>query len=245
MLSAPGEKLIAKIDVLDLENSVAVPIDYKRGRVPDVPGGAWEPEAVQLCAQGLILRENGYQCEGGILYYVQSRRRIPIPFDETLVDRTRELIGQLRAMAAEGRMPSPLDDSPKCPRCSLVGICLPDETRLLARHEASGEGEVRRLTPARDDALPLYIQEQGVTLGKSGDLLTVKSRQQTLRQVKLIDVSQVCLLGNVQVTAQALREITAAGFEQVDAKNAPAIKDNFYVEFRRAELKPRAEPAAK
>ena len=40
-------------------------------------------------------------------------------------------------------------------------------------------------------------------------------------------------------------EIRAAGFEQVDAKNAPAIKDNFYAEFRRAERKPGPEPAAK
>jgi CRISPR-associated protein Cas1 len=212
MLSAPGEKLIAKIDVLDLENSVAVPIDYKRGRVPDIPGNAWEPERVQLCAQGLILRENGYQCEGGILYFIDSRRRVAIAFDEALVDRTRELLGQMRAMAVEGRMPPPLDDSPKCPRCSLVGICLPDETRLLACPMTQpADGDVRRLTPARDDALPLYIQDQGVTLGKSGDQLTVKSRQQTLRQVKMIDVSQVSLFGNVQVTAQALREITTAG----------------------------------
>ena len=227
MLSAPSEKLIAKIDVLDLENSVAVPIDYKRGRVPDVPGNAWEPERVQLCAQGIILRENGYQCEGGILYFIDSRRRVSIPFDDELVDRTRELLGQMLAMAAGRRIPPPLDDSPKCPRCSLVGICLPDETRLLAcpkaepgdndaltpgpSPEGRGEADVRRLTPARDDALPLYVQDQGVTLGKSGDQLTVKSRQQTLRQVKMIDVSQVSLFGNVQVTAQALREITAAG----------------------------------
>jgi CRISPR-associated protein Cas1 len=212
MLSAPSEGLIAKLDLLDLENSVAVPIDYKRGRVPDVPGGAWEPERVQLCAQGLILRENGYQCEGGILYFIESRRRVSIPFDDELVDRTRELLSQMRAMATEGRMPAPLDDSPKCPRCSLVGICLPDETRLLACPMAQpADGDVRRLTPARDDALPLYIQDQGVTLGKSGDQLTVKSRQQTLRTVKMIDVSQVSLFGNVQVTAQALREITSAG----------------------------------
>ncbi len=211
MLSARGEKLIAKLDILDLENSVAVPIDYKRGRIPDVPGNAWEPERVQLCAQGLILRENGYQCEGGILYFIESRRRVSIPFDDELVDRTRELLGQMRAMATDGRIPPPLDDSPKCPRCSLVGICLPDETRLLACPMTQpADGDVRRLTPARDDALPLYIQDQGVTLGKNGDQLTVKSRQQTLRQVKLIDVSQVSLFGNVQVTAQALREITSA-----------------------------------
>ena len=53
-------------------------------------------------------------------------------------------------------MPPPLDDSPKCPRCSLVGICLPDETRLLTCPLAQpADGDVRRLMPARDDALPL------------------------------------------------------------------------------------------
>ncbi len=70
---------------------------------------------------------------------------------------------------------------------------------------------VRRLIPARDDALPLYIKEQGATLGKSGDELTVKSRQEVLQRAKLIDTSQVSLFGNVQVTAQALRELAADG----------------------------------
>ncbi len=227
MLSAPQEGLIAKIDLIDLQAGVAVPVDYKRGRVPDVPGGAWEPEQVQLCAQGLILRGNGYHCEGGILYFIQSRKRVSIAFDDTLVERTRDLVRQLRETAARRVMPPPLDDSPKCPRCSLVGICLPDETRLLAgmseartpgplpscpqRQAGEAEVEVRRLMPARDDALPLYIQEQGATLGKSGEQLTVKTRDKPVRQVRLLDVSQVSVLGNVQITAQALRELSTAG----------------------------------
>jgi len=211
MLSAPGEGLIAKMDLVDLSAAEAIPVDYKRGRVPDVPGSAWEPEQAQLCAQGLILRENGYHCEGGILYFIQSRRRVSVPFDEPLVDRTRDLIHEMREMAASGVIPPPLVDSPKCPRCSLVGICLPDETRLLAQPEALPAGrEVRRLTPARDDATPLYVQEQGTTIGKTGDELTVKSRQQVLRRVKMIDVSQVSIFGNVQITAQALRDLSAA-----------------------------------
>ena len=37
------------------------------------------------------------------------------------------------------------------------------------------------------------------------------------------------------------REITAAGFEQINTKNAPAIKDNFYAEFRRVEGKPQVD----
>jgi len=226
MLSAPGEGLIAKMDLVDIQAGIAIPVDYKHGHVPDVPGHAWEPEQVQLCAQGLILRENGYLCEGGILYYLDSRKRISIPFDEVLVDRTRELLQELRATAARRILPPPLVDSPKCPRCSLVGICLPDETRLLqlrdqrltdealqpdALSQSDVECEVRRLMPARDDALPLYVKDQGATLGKSGDELTVKTRQTTLQKVKLIDTSQVSVFGNVQVTAQALRELASAG----------------------------------
>ncbi len=34
------------------------------------------------------------------------------------------------------------------------------------------------------------------------------------------------------------REITAAGFEQIDTKNVPTLKDNFYAEFRQVERKP-------
>ncbi|MCC6127296.1 MAG: CRISPR-associated endonuclease Cas1 [Pirellulales bacterium] len=221
MLSAPLEGLIAKIDVLDITAGIASPVDYKRGRLPDVPGNAWEPEQVQLCTQGLILRENGYLCEGGFLYYIESKRKVSIPFDEPLVARTRELLAGMKSMAAGGAIPPPLEDSPKCPRCSLVGICLPDETRLLTQKESEPPegktankqplGEVRRLMPARDDALPLYVKDQGVTLGKSGDVLTVKSRQETLQKVKLIDVSQVSVFGNVQITAQALREISSLG----------------------------------
>jgi CRISPR-associated protein Cas1 len=82
----------------------------------------------------------------------------------------------------------------------------------LAQPEpVASDSDVRRLMPARDDALPLYLQEQGTTLGKSGELLVVKRRQDVIRQVRRIDVSQVCVFGNVQITAQALREITAAG----------------------------------
>ena len=211
MLSAPGEGLIAKIDLVDLRSSGAIPVDYKRGKAPDIPEGVWEPERVQLCAQGLILRENGYHCEGGVIYFIGSRRRVSIPFDDALVERTRQLVGQMREMAATGAMPPPLADSPKCPRCSLVGICLPDEIGLLTGREQPAETAVRRLIPTRDDALPLYLQEQGTTLGKSGDQLTVRRRSEVLQKVRRIDVSQVCLFGNVQVTSAALRELTTTG----------------------------------
>jgi len=217
MLSAPEEGLIAKMDVVDLNSAEAVPVDYKHGKVPDTPTGYWEPEAVQLCAQGLILRENGYHCEGGFLYFVESRRRVPVPFDETLVNRTRELLCEMRAAAESQTIPPPLDDSPKCNRCSLVGICLPDETTFLKQREIEAKSEpcpekrVRRLLPQSDDAIPLYVQKQGAIVGKSGDEVTVKFKGELLQKVRLLDVSQVTLFGNIMVTATAVRELASRG----------------------------------
>ena len=53
---------IARIDLIEGRGSVVTPVDYKHGQSPDVPEGAWEPERVQVCIQGLLLRANGYTC---------------------------------------------------------------------------------------------------------------------------------------------------------------------------------------
>lgn len=224
-LSAPREGLVAKLDVLELEGLVATPVDYKKGSIPDNPEQSWEPERVQLCAQGLILRENGYTCEQGELYYIESRHRVVIVFDDALVMRTRELVRQLREMGRSQQMPLPLVDSPKCPRCSLVGICLPDETNLLhtsgpevgnettsiSTSQPNPNAPVRKLLPARDDALPLYVKEQGAYVGKDAERLTVRNRDAKPISVPLISVSQVSLFGNVQMSSQVLRELVDRG----------------------------------
>lgn len=221
MLSSEEDGIIAKLDLLELEGERATPIDYKRGAIPEVPEGAYEPERVQICAQGLILRANGFLCDEGILYFIASKRRVVIPFDDALIERTRELIHQLRETAAQGICPPPLEDSPKCPRCSLVGICLPDETNLLrmisSEPEPGGEIPVskrdglRRLLPARHNALPLYIQNQGAFVGKSGDRVVIKLKGEELASKRLLDISQVSVFGNVMFSAHALRDLTSRG----------------------------------
>ena len=85
------------------------------------------------------------------------------------------------------------------------------ERQAAARAAVEFENRVRKLLPARDDALPLYVQEQGASLGKSGDRLTVKEKGKLIHSVRMIDVSQVSLFGNVQVSAQALRELSDRG----------------------------------
>jgi CRISPR-associated protein Cas1 len=219
-LSAPEEFITARMDLVEGEGATVTPVDYKRGAVPDLPERAWETDRVQLCAQGLVLRANGYECVSGVVYYIESKTRVPVAFDEALVTRTRELVRGLRAMAVAEKIPPPLVDSPKCPRCSLAPICLPDETRLLmaqtsevlgqpevgATSEASDE-TVRRLMPARDDALPFYVQEQGARVTKSGEVLEAWLKDKKLGESRLFETSHVALMGSVQITTQALCEL--------------------------------------
>ena len=212
MLSDETLGVVARIDLVEAQGSVATPVDYKHGRVPDTPDNAYEPEMVQLCLQGLLLRAHGYECSEGVLYYVASRRRVSIPFAEGLVRRTRKLLAEARAMADRAEIPPPLEDSPKCPRCSLVGICLPDEVAFLNDSPiVVRPNDVRRMVPARDDALPMYVLSQGGVVGKSGDSLTVRVQRKQEASVRLIDVSSLSIFGNVQVTAQATRELLDRG----------------------------------
>ena len=66
-LSAPEEHLSARIDLIEAEGTFVTPVDYKRGAVPDTPDRSWEADRVQICAQALVLRANGYACDQGVI----------------------------------------------------------------------------------------------------------------------------------------------------------------------------------
>lgn len=195
----------AKLDLVSTADGLAVPVETKRGRVPDNEQRSYEAQRVQLMAQGLLLREHGYRCDHGVLYFAGSRTRVDVPFTPALESRTRDLIAQTHQAVSATTLPPPLDDSPKCPGCSLAGICLPDETAVLSHsQDAVSEKDVRRLFPIRDDALPLYVQEQGAIVGKSGQSLIVRKGGEQLGRAPLKDISQLVLCGNVSVSAQTL-----------------------------------------
>jgi CRISPR-associated protein Cas1 len=183
---------------------------------------------VQVCLQGLLLREHGYACDYGVLYFAASQTRVTVEFTDALVTRTLELLRAARRTAEAENIPPPLVDSPKCPRCSLVGICLPDEVNLLRigdiqstadsiqDHVSSPtvsitgqRAEPRRLVPARDDHIAIYVQGQGYSVGLKGEVLEIREKGKMVSESRLMEISQLSLFGNVQLTAQALRELAA------------------------------------
>lgn len=107
------------------------PVEYKRGR-PKLH----EADRVQLCAQALCLEEMlETRVPAGALYYGQPRRRTDVALDPALRALTEETARAVHALYATGRVPR-AERAPKCRRCSLEPICLPDATS--GRHSARG-----------------------------------------------------------------------------------------------------------
>lgn len=244
-LSSKSLGLTAKIDVVEGEQGGAVvPIEYKRGSLP-AGGFLYFPERAQLAAQVMLLREHGYKCDEGALYFAGSRRRVTVEVDDSLVDLVQRTVKRAREVTSSPEIPPPVQDERRCQGCSLVGICLPDETRLLndlatGKLEAPPEPKqeelpldpeldlpltcdpwqltgqppaepMRRLHPARDEKVPLYVQEQAAQITLEGERLIVRRKGSAAEEVKLPWLSQVSIFGNVQMTTQALRALLERG----------------------------------
>lgn len=201
-MTLSSEKLgvIARLDVAEATDGMVTPVDYKRGKRPHVAQGAYEPERIQVCLQGLLLEEHGYRVGEGAIYYAESRERVRVVFDDDLRAATRTAVSDLRLTVAQGRIPPPLSDSPRCPRCALVTVCLPDEVRALSGSSLAP----RSIAVPADAALPLVVQSQHARIGKDGETLKITDEEQGETRVRFIDISDVALFGNVSITTPAL-----------------------------------------
>jgi len=237
-LSSERLGIIAKLDVIEEEaDGSTCPIDHKKGRPrkrtllardqsgdgdesadteeddgesDDTGWEAWWADQIQLCAQALILEESGKKVDHGYIYYVAVKRRVRVEFTQALRERTIETIRKARETAANGAIPPPLVDDPRCPRCSLLPICLPEETALLLNPPESPR-EVQKLIPARDDQGTLYLSRQGATVTRQQGSLVVREKGVKIASVPMSELRQVTVFGNVQLTIQALQGLLKAG----------------------------------
>jgi CRISPR-associated exonuclease Cas4 len=123
------------------------PVEYKRGR-PKLH----EADRVQLCAQALCFEEMlGVPVPAGTLFYGQTRRRTEVEFDHALRSITEDTVRAVHGLFTSGHVPR-AERAPKCRRCSLEPICLPDITsgrRSASRYLASAVRQIDALAPGR------------------------------------------------------------------------------------------------
>ncbi len=219
-LASDSLGVVAKLDLIEAKGEQATPVDYKKGKPKRRANGtlsAWDPERIQICLQAIVLRENGFRCDEGVLYFQSTRQRVRVPIDDDLIRMTKETVVEARRISELPAPPPPLVASPKCPRCSLVAICLPDETnRCRAMQEPGTNPPVVRLpaTP-RDDLRPLYLNTQGLYVGRKSELLEIKENGKIVQQVRLREINQVNLFGNIQVTTQVMQKLCELGIPLV------------------------------
>jgi CRISPR-associated protein Cas1 len=222
-------RVIAKMDLVEAEGGTVTPVDYKHGSPREGANGLelWPADRAQLAVQGLILRENGYDCAEGVVYYRKTGQRVRVQFDDALIAETRKLIADAWRLAEGGEIPAPLMDSPKCPGCSLAPICLPDETLAASDPVPESEPlqldlfetgrrkpakrEVRPMMTPRSELRPLYLNTQGFRVGKSGAVLQVRNKDSLVQEVRMGEICQVSLMGNVQISTQAVQALCEAG----------------------------------
>lgn len=205
-LSSPRLGLVAKLDLVEGgEQGSVIPVDYKKGH-PDKNGHAWPADRVQLLTQALLLQEAGYAVDRAEIWYGETRQRVQIAVDETALEEISTLVAQAWEVAADPVAPPPLRHSNRCPRCSLVGICLPDEIEAL-QIPARERHPLKRLMAPDPENRPVYVTVQGCVVGIRHERLEVRVEGDLKASYRLIDVSQVCVFGNVTVSSQAVREL--------------------------------------
>ncbi|WP_199912494.1 MULTISPECIES: CRISPR-associated endonuclease Cas1 [unclassified Actinomyces] len=205
-LSSPRLGLATRLDLVeDGGDGTVVPVDYKKGH-PNRDGRAWPSDRMQSLVQALLLREEGYAVERAEIWYAETRQRVHIAVDDAAMQEITDTVARAWRVASDPVAPPPLRDSPKCAGCSLVGICLPDELEALKTPPRQRRPLKRLMAPVLEGR-PVYVTLQGATVGVRSDRLEVRSSGELQASYRLIDVSQVCVFGNVTVSAQGVRAL--------------------------------------
>ena len=127
-LKSERHALIGKADLVAFYDDPAYPdtgrpfpVEYKRGA-----RNTFRHAELQLCAQALCLEDMlGVSVPAGALYFGASHRRREVVFDELLRMETLTVTREILAMLRDGRTPPP-EPGPKCEKCSLIDLCLPN-----------------------------------------------------------------------------------------------------------------------
>jgi CRISPR-associated protein Cas1 len=136
--------LIGVVDIVEGGPDGAEIIDYKRGSARRGAEGereAKEPDAMQLAAHALLLREHGVNAVRGAIYYAADKRRVPVDFSEELFEKVRKAVAEAKQVASSGSCPPPLKNDARCLYCSAYPICLPNESLWWAKRRKTTEPE--------------------------------------------------------------------------------------------------------
>jgi len=200
--------LVGVVDIIEEGPNGTVLIDYKKGSARRDDKGerlVKEPDAVQVVAQAMLLREHGIEIKEAFVYYAEDKRRVPVDISEERIKECVIKIAEAKALAVAGRCPPPLKDDPRCLYCSAYPICLPNESAFWQSPDNTEDSdEIKRAPrPDNDEGEVLIVQTPGAQVGQKGGQIVVSVKGEIVRKLPAQQVRAVYLYGAVQMTAQA------------------------------------------
>lgn len=201
MWSSERLGITGRLDLLEEKDTATYPVEYKKGYKPK-GREPWPNDCVQLCAQGLLMQENGLPLPAhGYLYYIGSKKRIPVPFDETLLRRTLDTVEECHALADQDRLPPAVSNRNQCFACSLYPLCLPEEEEIIRGRKTNARCILPR---SLDDAI-LYVDVAGAYLRQSsGQIEVTAPGGMSLGEASLEQLQEIVLCGPVQMSTQLI-----------------------------------------
>lgn len=194
------------LDLIEEKKGVPCPVEYKKAGT-----GNWLNDQVQLCLQGMLIEESrGTAIPHGYIYYIGSKRRRKVVFDDELRQISRDFVSDAETLLQTRKIPEPVHDN-RCNGCSVRGICLPDEVAYLNELD----DRPKRIKPVLGIDNVLYVDEQGCILKKTGERLLVVKETETIRDIPLIHLGQVVLCGNISVTTPVMQTLLNEGIPVV------------------------------
>lgn len=219
--------LTATLDLAEISGRIAVPVEYRKGRpkrtAMERPADeyddeeleqprlsraeAWPTDRVQVGLQSVLLESAGYEVNEAVVYYASERLRLRIAVDDDLKAEALRTLEEAKR-CAEGPRPLPLVNDPRCPRCSLQPVCLPDEVNQQRAQSGGEEFSPRRIWPPRDDGIHVVAQQEGVKVGVRGMELRVTGKDgSVVKAMPLANLESLSLLGSVQISTQAVHTL--------------------------------------
>jgi CRISPR-associated protein Cas1 len=196
--------LRGRVDALRSRDGQTIPYEHKRGRCHRDDNNqpqAWESDRLQILAYAyLIEMALGIPVQEGRIRYHADNTMVHVPLDEAGKADVRAAIARARELQRSTHRPPVTENERMCARCSLSPVCLPEEARLA--HDK--EWQPVRLFPEDDDRLILHVLEPGTSVGKAGEQIKIKRRDQPEEKVAARQVGQVVLHSFSQISTQAL-----------------------------------------
>jgi CRISPR-associated protein Cas1 len=225
-LTSESLGLTGTLDLAEISGRTAVPVEYRKGRPrrsptaspPQAAGSEesgranvepWPADRVQVGLQALLLEEAGYCVTEAVIYYAEEKLRLRLAIDDDVRRESLEALENARR-CAQGPRPLPLVNDPRCPRCSLQPVCLPDEINHQRAAPAGEQPSPRRIWPPREEGIHIVAQQEGIRIGVQGTQLRVTDKTGgVVRTLPLATIESLSLLGSVQLTTQAVHALAA------------------------------------